>query len=269
MVQPCILFKEEPSQFFMGQIAQSLTCSIMEKPLQGWMNVRESYSHVVSISNRISRTSTRPEMAYSELFCAPINPCTWYRGLFLCPLDTGEVTIVRKWTSFVMKLNDEMSSIVQMEREGVSLREKYERYLKEWGMHEDPTSSIVETAMSSIMILFVINFFNIVGNTQLWLTLCQSIKNQLHRQLWLRWLVLWENIKERICEDYLKMPGGLEPHRYHTRYYVGLNRLRVMEFGIIIRVLPDLSHEGIRCFDICGIAVYTGHPIPVPPAPYA
>ena len=31
----------------MGQTAQSLTCSIMEKPLQGWMNVRESYSHAL------------------------------------------------------------------------------------------------------------------------------------------------------------------------------------------------------------------------------
>ena len=32
MVQTCIWFKEGPSQFSMGQIAQSLTCSIMEKP---------------------------------------------------------------------------------------------------------------------------------------------------------------------------------------------------------------------------------------------
>ena len=35
MVQPCIWFKEEPSQFSMGQTAQSLTCSIMEKPHTG------------------------------------------------------------------------------------------------------------------------------------------------------------------------------------------------------------------------------------------
>ena len=32
MVKPCVWFKEEPSQFPMGQTAQSLTCSIMEKP---------------------------------------------------------------------------------------------------------------------------------------------------------------------------------------------------------------------------------------------
>ena len=32
MVQPCIWFKEEQSQFSMVQTAQSLTCSIMEKP---------------------------------------------------------------------------------------------------------------------------------------------------------------------------------------------------------------------------------------------
>ena len=31
MVQPCIWFKEEPSQFSMGQTAQSLTCSIRDK----------------------------------------------------------------------------------------------------------------------------------------------------------------------------------------------------------------------------------------------
>ena len=31
VVQPCIWFKEEPSQFSIGQTAQSLTCSIMEK----------------------------------------------------------------------------------------------------------------------------------------------------------------------------------------------------------------------------------------------
>ena len=40
MVQPCIWFKEEPSQFSMGQTAQSLTCSIMEKP----HTLLESYS---------------------------------------------------------------------------------------------------------------------------------------------------------------------------------------------------------------------------------
>ena len=32
MVQPCVWFKEEPSQFSMGQMAQSLTLAIMEKP---------------------------------------------------------------------------------------------------------------------------------------------------------------------------------------------------------------------------------------------
>ena len=31
MVQPCVWVKEESSQFFIGQIAQSITCSIMEK----------------------------------------------------------------------------------------------------------------------------------------------------------------------------------------------------------------------------------------------
>ena len=35
MVQPCIWIKEEPSQFSVGQIAQSLTCPIMEKPHSG------------------------------------------------------------------------------------------------------------------------------------------------------------------------------------------------------------------------------------------
>ena len=35
VVQPCIWFKEEPSQFSMGQTAQSLTCYPMEKPYTG------------------------------------------------------------------------------------------------------------------------------------------------------------------------------------------------------------------------------------------
>ena len=44
MVQHCIEFKEDPSQFSIGKTAQSLPCSIMEKPRTGWMNVQESYS---------------------------------------------------------------------------------------------------------------------------------------------------------------------------------------------------------------------------------
>ena len=32
LVQICILFEEEPSQFSVGETAQSLTCSIMENP---------------------------------------------------------------------------------------------------------------------------------------------------------------------------------------------------------------------------------------------
>ena len=32
MLHPCMWFKEELSQLSMGQTAQSLTCSIMEKP---------------------------------------------------------------------------------------------------------------------------------------------------------------------------------------------------------------------------------------------
>ena len=32
VVQPCIWFKDEPSQFSMGQTPHSLTCSVMEKP---------------------------------------------------------------------------------------------------------------------------------------------------------------------------------------------------------------------------------------------
>ena len=35
VVQPCMWLKEEPNQFSMGQTAQSVTCSIMEKPLTG------------------------------------------------------------------------------------------------------------------------------------------------------------------------------------------------------------------------------------------
>ena len=35
VVQSYMWFKEEPSQFYMGQTAQSLTCYIMEKPCKG------------------------------------------------------------------------------------------------------------------------------------------------------------------------------------------------------------------------------------------
>ena len=35
VIQPCMWFVEEPSQFSVGQTAQSLTCSIMEKPHTG------------------------------------------------------------------------------------------------------------------------------------------------------------------------------------------------------------------------------------------
>ena len=38
VIQPCMWFLEEPSQFSVGQTAQSLTCSIMEKPYWvGWL----------------------------------------------------------------------------------------------------------------------------------------------------------------------------------------------------------------------------------------
>ena len=35
VIQPCMWFMEEPSQFSVGQTAQSLTCSIMDKPHTG------------------------------------------------------------------------------------------------------------------------------------------------------------------------------------------------------------------------------------------
>ena len=35
MVHPCMWFKEEPSQFSIGETAQSLTCPIMENPHTG------------------------------------------------------------------------------------------------------------------------------------------------------------------------------------------------------------------------------------------
>ena len=107
--------------------------------------------------------------------------------------------------------------------------------------------------IGSIMQLFWVHFGTAVGNTQ----------------LWQRWLNTWEGIKERLCEDYFKMPGGLQPHRYHTRYSIGLMRIRLFEYGIRIQVLPDLTHMGIRCFTFCGIQVFQGEPVPVPVAQYA
>ena len=35
VIQPCMWFMEDSSHFFSGQTAQSLTCSIMEKPHTG------------------------------------------------------------------------------------------------------------------------------------------------------------------------------------------------------------------------------------------
>ena len=81
-------------------------------------------------------------------------------------------------------------------------------------------------------------------------------------------LIIWENKKKELCEDYFKMPGGLKPNQYHTRYYVGLSRIRVFEYGIAIQVLPNLRHVGIRCFSFCGIPIFQGDPVSVPVAPY-
>ena len=114
------------------------------------------------------------------------------------------------------------------------------------------------------------NFDNLVGNTQLWqkwLAMWETIKDQLYRQIWLRWLALWQKIQEKICEDYLQMPGGLEPNQYHMRGYIGTHRLRFLEYGVFIFIQPDLIHVGQRRFIICGILVIAGDLVPVPTAP--
>ena len=77
--------------------------------------------------------------------------------------------------------------------------------------------------LGSIAHMFCINFNATVGNTH----------------LWQKWLNHWESIKERICEEYFKMPAGLQPNRYHTRYFIGLDRIRVFEYGVIIQVLAS------------------------------
>ena len=46
VVQPCIWFKEDPSQFYMGQTAQSLT-SWRNYIYIGWLNILESYSRAI------------------------------------------------------------------------------------------------------------------------------------------------------------------------------------------------------------------------------
>ena len=46
VLKPCMWFMEEPGQFSVGQTAQSLTCSIMEKPhtgLDDCLRVLQSY----------------------------------------------------------------------------------------------------------------------------------------------------------------------------------------------------------------------------------
>ena len=128
--------------------------------------------------------------------------------------------------------------------------------------------------LTNLSILLWINFFN----SQLWmkmLTLWETnhLTVLLHRQLWLRWLALWEKVKEKVCKEYLKMPGGLQPNQYHTRYYIGTNRLRIIEYGVFVEVLPDLSHVGRRCFLFCGfngiwlMGFHLGDREPVPTAP--
>ena len=63
MVQLCIWFKEEPSQFSMDQTAQILTCSIIKKHIQGWMNVRESYSRALEQEPLLHITRSRAAAA--------------------------------------------------------------------------------------------------------------------------------------------------------------------------------------------------------------
>ena len=144
-------------------------------------------------------------------------------------------------------------------------------------MVQDKTSTAHYIALESIRLCLVnltpllwIVLYNLVTNTQLWqgwLAIWETIKDQLYRQLWLRLLALWEIISEHICEGYLKMPGGLEPNRYHTRYFIGTNGLRLFEYGVFIQVLPTMSHVGIRRFNFCGIPIFNGDPVPVPAAP--
>ena len=148
----------------------------------------------------------------------------------------------------------------------IAIRCVFDTYDRKAFVYQEP----IANCLANLTSLLWMNFDNLVGNTQLWqrwLALWGTIKDQVHRQLWLRCLALWENISAKICEDYLKMPGGLEPNQYHTRYFVGLDRLRLLEYGILIQVLPDLTHMGMRCFQIFGITVFNGDHVPVPTAP--
>ena len=68
---PCIWFKEKPSQFSVGQTAQSLTCSIMEKPhtwldecpkmLLSCFRARNSLCHSLAVK-------LAPSLSFSSLF---------------------------------------------------------------------------------------------------------------------------------------------------------------------------------------------------------
>ena len=111
----------------------------------------------------------------------------------------------------------------------------------------------ISNVPGSIMLIIWNNYaYNI--NQKLWQT-CLNLSE------WI--LQLWERIAETLCEGFMKMPSGLQPNQYHTRYFLGLNRFHLFEYGILIQVLADQSHVGMRCFHICGIHVFTGVAVPV------
>ena len=74
MVQPCDWFKEESSQFSMGQTAQSLTCSIMEKPHTGL----DECPRILLSCFRARNSSCRPSSAtdFSCHYFPPPLPTT-------------------------------------------------------------------------------------------------------------------------------------------------------------------------------------------------
>ena len=82
-------------------------------------------------------------MANSGVFCDTIGPCTWYRGLFLCPSETGEEMSGRKFASFLEQLKDELSTILVMEGgDRARLMKELVRFVARLGMTEEDLLSV-------------------------------------------------------------------------------------------------------------------------------
>ena len=72
--QPCMWFMEEPSQFSLGQTAQSLTVPPLRNHIKGWMNVHNFYCHPLEkgcLPSDKSRSEPRKHTSHILLLLSP------------------------------------------------------------------------------------------------------------------------------------------------------------------------------------------------------